>query len=96
MKAKEVRDLYFTYTDQQTHPFQNAAVDILTDTATYFQASEFFANRTLIQEKMLENLNSTYAAKCFSTIDYFQLRSVDLPNEYESAIEQTEVKRQDI
>lgn len=45
---------------------------------------------------MLENLNSTYAAKCFSTIDYFQLRSVDLPNEYESAIEQTEVKRQDI
>ena len=60
----------------------NIAVDILTDVATQYVASQFFANRSLIQEKMRLKLNSTYTDSCFSSIDYFQLRSVDLPNDY--------------
>ena len=64
----------------------NIAVDILTDVATQYVASQFFSNRSMIQQKMNEKLNTTFTNNCFSSIDYFQLRSVDLPNEYENAI----------
>lgn len=33
---------------------------------------------------------------CFSDIIFLQLRSVDLPNAFETAIQETEVKKQDI
>ena len=36
LDGKRVRELYFEYKDQQSQPFMNSAVDILTDTATYF------------------------------------------------------------
>ena len=35
-------------------------------------------------------------AKCHSNIDFFQLRSVELPTAFEVAIQDTEVKKQDI
>ena len=37
-----------------------------------------------------------FRAKCHSNIDFFQLRSVELPTAFEVAIQDTEVKKQDI
>ena len=45
---------------------------------------------------MQNKLNKTFAEECFSTVDYYQLKSIDLPDEYEKAIQETEVKKQDI
>ena len=37
-----------------------------------------------------------YQETCYATIEFFQLRSVDLPDEFEDAISLTEVHKQDI
>jgi hypothetical protein len=67
-----------------------------------------------IGTSMQEALNKEFTTNCFSTIDFFQLRSgshlhliyfpmnsffeylVDLPDKFEEAIQQTEVKKQEI
>lgn len=41
-------------------------------------------------------LNQAFNTSCFSSIEFFQLRDVDLPNEFEEAIQQTEISKQNI
>jgi len=41
-------------------------------------------------------LKEQFRKLCFSDIIFLQLRSVDLPNAFETAIQETEVKKQDI
>ena len=73
------------------------AIDKLTDATTQYVAYDFFnANKEKISYAMHMDLNKTFAEECFSTVEYFQLKSIDLPDEYEKAIQETEVKKQDI
>lgn len=72
------------------------AIDILTDVTTQFDAPQFFFSKDKISTAMQIALNETFSQYCYSTVDYFQLKSIDLPDPYESAIQDTEVKRQDI
>jgi hypothetical protein len=37
-----------------------------------------------------------FSAICYANIQFLQLRSVDLPNQFEDAIQESEVKKQDI
>ena len=53
-------------------------------------------DRQKIGVQMQEGLNKHYETQCFSTIDFFQLRGVDLPDKFENAIQLTEVKKQEI
>ncbi len=86
--------------------YEKAAVDFLTDSVnifliiflmifqcTNYSAYEFFMNRTTIGSSMAINLNNFYTSELHSTIEFFQLRSVDLPDEFENAIQQTEVTK---
>ena len=41
-------------------------------------------------------MKKVFLKECFSDIQFLQLRSVDLPKPFEDAIQQTEVKKQDI
>lgn len=41
-------------------------------------------------------MNTGFNKMCFSYIQFLQLRSVDLPNLFEDAIQESEVKKQDI
>lgn len=41
-------------------------------------------------------LNKELEENCFSTVEYFQLKSINLPDPYEKAIQHTEVMKQDI
>ncbi len=43
-----------------------------------------------------QTLKEQFKKICFSDVIFLQLRSVDLPNEFEDAIQLTEVKKQDI
>ena len=42
------------------------------------------------------SLNQFFMENFFATVEFFQLRDVHLPSEFEDAIQLTEVKKQDI
>jgi len=89
-------DMYMTYGEDYHRFFINIAVDILMDAATNYTAYDFFMDRSKIGTNMQDALNKAYTTMCFSTIDFFQLRAVDLPDKFEDAIQLSEVKKQDI
>lgn len=92
----KVYDMYMRYAENQNVPCMKVAIDILTDVATQYNAAEFFFSKDKISGSMQKALNETFSEFWFSTVDYFQLKSIDLPDPYEIAIQETEVKRQDI
>lgn len=76
--------------------FVRIAVDRLTETATKYSATEFFTQRTAIGRDMEALLERDFASDLFAHVFSFQLRSVGLPKEFEEAIQQTEVMKQDL
>ncbi|CAI2376866.1 unnamed protein product [Moneuplotes crassus] len=92
----ELYDLYMQYGGLEKLPCMKIAIDILTDVATQYKASQFFFDKEKITFAMQKAVNKTFAQYCFATVDYFQLKSIDLPDKYEIAIQETEVMRQDI
>lgn len=72
------------------------AIDILTEEATKYTAYDFFMNRGKIKDDFQDNLNKQFSEICYANIQFLQLRSVDLPNQFEDSIQGTEVKKQDI
>lgn len=94
--STQLYNMYMKFADNYKTPCQKIAIDILTDVATMYIASQFFFDKEKISGFMQKELNSTFSEYCFATVDYFQLKSIDLPDDYERAIQETEVKRQDI
>jgi regulator of protease activity HflC (stomatin/prohibitin superfamily) len=76
--------------------FSNIAVDILTEEATKYTAYNFFMDRGRIKDDFQRTLNDAFNKTCYANIQFLQLRSVDLPAPFEQAIQESEVKRQDI
>jgi regulator of protease activity HflC (stomatin/prohibitin superfamily) len=72
------------------------AMDRITEIATEYTANEFFVDRNRIGARMEEVLRKEYEEHLFATIFSFQLRTVGLPQEFEKAIQLTEVKKQDV
>ena len=86
-KPESLYQLYMTYGTEFRTPCQKIAIDILTDTTTKYSATRFFFDKEEISGDMHRILNnSTFSAFCFSTVEYFQLKNIDLPDEYEKAI----------
>lgn len=76
--------------------FVRVAIDRLTEIATEYTANEFFVDRTKIGKAMEKLLKQEFEDRLYATIFSFQLRSVGLPEEFEKAIQTTEVKKQDV
>jgi len=94
---EKIRELYLRmgpYPDYH-NIFVRFATDRLTESTTWFSANQFFIERTRIGKRMEEWLKNDFEGKLFSTIFSFQLRSVGLPPEFEDAIQQTEVMKQE-
>lgn len=72
------------------------AIDSISDTSTNFTSYDFFIMRTSISQKMQEDLDYRLRTDLHSKVQFFQLRSIDLPNDYEDAIQKTEVTKQSI
>jgi hypothetical protein len=53
-------------------------------------------DRGKIKEDFQLKLNEIFSKQCYSNIQFLQLRSVDLPTLFEGAIQESEVKKQDI
>lgn len=88
--------LYNKYGPRYYIVFQNVAVDILTEEATKYTAYDFFWDRGRIKEDFQRKLDQSFSVVCYANIQFLQLRSVDLPNLFEEAIQESEVKKQDI
>mmetsp|Transcript_14763 Transcript_14763/g.32806 ORF Transcript_14763/g.32806 Transcript_14763/m.32806 type:complete len:163 (+) Transcript_14763:451-939(+) len=56
----------------------------------------FFTNRTEIGSEMAASIDRLLSAQAFVTVPFFQLRTVKLPTKFEDAIQDTEVKKQEI
>jgi len=93
-----IYDLYTTFgAGAHFHDlFVRVAIDRLTEIATEYTANEFFVDRTRIGKEMEKQLKEDFEARLYATIFSFQLRSVGLPDEFEKAIQKTEVKKQDV
>lgn len=89
-------DLYAKYALNYEPIFVNMAIDLITEWATRYNATEFFSNRSAISYSMETNLKSKFEVEAFSDVPFFQLRAVSLPAAFEKAIQETEVKKQDI
>jgi len=97
----QTSSLYDLYTNLDGYPvyhdtYVRLAIDRLTEAATQFTANEFFIDRTRIGKEMEELLRQDFERRLYSTIFSFQLRSVGLPAEFEEAIQETEVMKQDL
>eukprot|EP01017_Pseudomicrothorax_dubius_P019405 TRINITY_DN2133_c0_g1_i2.p1 TRINITY_DN2133_c0_g1~~TRINITY_DN2133_c0_g1_i2.p1 ORF type:complete len:293 (-),score=92.04 TRINITY_DN2133_c0_g1_i2:68-946(-) len=96
LKVEDLFKLYTTYGTDYRVVYERVANHALTEIATKFTAYDFFMDRTNISNAMIKHLNDEFKKHCYATIDFFQLRSVDLPKDFENAIQLSEVKKQDI
>jgi regulator of protease activity HflC (stomatin/prohibitin superfamily) len=95
LNASSVYGLYQKYGTDYERVFTTMAMDSITTIATEFNATAFFNDRTKIGLAMEDQLQATFGDS-YATIAYFQLRKTSLPHDFETAIQDTEVKRQDI
>lgn len=72
------------------------AIDSISDTATTYSSYEFFIKRDEIAQKMQAELDLRLQTDLHCRVVFFQLRSIDLPDDYENAIQKTEVSKQGI
>lgn len=93
---EKLYDLYTILGDDYEKTFVRIAIEQLTSAATFFDANSFFVNRTVIGPEMHEHLRKHFLAHVFADVPFFQLRTVHLPTEFEEAIQETQVKQQDI
>merc|ERR1719316_1589056 len=94
----KIYDLYTTMgAGRDFHDlFVRVAIDRSTEIATEYTANEFFVDRTRIGKAMEKLLKADFEERLYATIFSFQLRSDGLPDEFEKAIQKTEVKKQDV
>jgi len=96
LKFEKLYEMYMKYGINYESVFIVTAVDILTDMTTKFTAYKFFYDRQSIGDLMKKELANTYNSSCYAIIEALQLRTVDLPDDFEESIQETEVKKQDI
>lgn len=94
LRPEGLYDLYMKFGEDYKTPCENFAVDILNDQATKHDASKFFFEQDVIAGLMQDTLKTVFANECNANLESFQLSGIDLPNQFESAIDDTEVARQ--
>lgn len=88
--------LYEKYGLDYDKLIQNVAINILTEQATKYTAYDFFMKRGEIKDDFQNFLDKSLLDLSFTSVQFLQLRSVFLPTPFEDAIQESEVKKQDI
>jgi regulator of protease activity HflC (stomatin/prohibitin superfamily) len=96
LQKDQIYNLYTKYGGGYNYIFQNIAIHILTEEATKYTAYNFFMDRGKIKDDFQYELDKIFQQLCYSSIQFLQLRSVDLPSLFEASIQESEVKKQDI
>mmetsp|Transcript_57759 Transcript_57759/g.122871 ORF Transcript_57759/g.122871 Transcript_57759/m.122871 type:complete len:336 (+) Transcript_57759:154-1161(+) len=96
LNSSELHTLYHDFGQDYERVFVTSAMDLITTMATHYNATAFFNDRLAISLDMEMELKDSFNELANTNIPFFQLRSVELPADFESAIQDTEVKKQDI
>jgi regulator of protease activity HflC (stomatin/prohibitin superfamily) len=91
IQSDKIYDIYTTYGEEMNNILLRVAIDSISDTSTLYSSYDFFTMRETIGSKMKQDLTTRLQTDLYSKVTYFQLRSIDLPNDYEDAIQKTEV-----
>lgn len=96
MLKDQIYRVYTTFASETKNILTRVAFDSISDTSTNYSAYDFFQKRREIQDQMSTDLNEKLRSYMSYEVIFFQLRSINLPDSYEDAIEQTEVTKQSI
>ena len=80
------------YGEDYKTPCEKFAIDTLNDAATKHGAQEFFSQQEVISMAMQQSLNTTLEVECFISLTDFQLQDIELPDKFERAISQTQIR----
>lgn len=93
---EKIYDIYVKYGDELQTILLRIAIDSISDVGTQYTAYDFFSKRKEISQSMSFQLNSRLQKDVYVEVVFFQLKSVNLPDDYENAIQATEVTKQGI
>jgi len=93
LQKSKILDLYGTFALEYEDRFIGQARTTLRDVASFYNAIEFFNNRTSIGETMEEYLANDLS-DMFVDVMFFQMREIDLPDEFEEALKQVQIAQQ--
>jgi regulator of protease activity HflC (stomatin/prohibitin superfamily) len=93
LRKADILILYGTFALDYEARFIGQARTSLRDVTSNYNAIEFFNNRTIIGDRMFEYL-ITELDEMFADVVYFQLREIDLPDEFEEALKQVQIAQQ--
>ena len=93
LRKADLIQLYGTFALEYENFFVSQARTTLRDVSSFYNAIEFFNNRTYIGDIMFEYLIQDLDVM-FADVVYFQLREIDLPDEFEEALKQVQIAQQ--
>ncbi len=96
LQSASLYGLYMNYSENYQDFMINRAIHIVNKVSNEYTAYDFFLIRTDIANVMQDELGESLKKDIGVLIKFFQLKDVDLPDSFEDAIQQTEVKKQDI
>jgi len=96
LRFNDLYKLYSTLGLNYEATMVRMSIEQLTTAATEHNAHNFFNNRTTIGEEMHKMLEHHFKLHAFAEVPFFQLRTVHLPDDFEAAIQETQVKQQEI
>lgn len=93
LRKEELIQLYSTFELDYENYFISQSRTTLRDVASFYNAIEFFNNRTFIGDIMFQYLVQDID-EMYADVVYFQLREIDLPDEFEEALKQVQIAQQ--
>ncbi|MFW9853484.1 MAG: SPFH domain-containing protein [Candidatus Thorarchaeota archaeon] len=93
LRKEDILNLYRTFGLEYEERYIGQARTTLRDVASFYNAIEFFNNRTSISDLMKEKLQEDLDVM-FADVMFFQLREIDLPDEFEEALKQVQIAQQ--
>ena len=93
LNIEDLDQLYMTYVDKYEYTYVLTARSILRDVVSKYTAIQFFEIRENITMHLEESLD-TALNEVFARVQNFQMTRFDLPDDFESALEQVQVAQQ--
>ena len=93
IQKDNILELYSTFAMEYEDRYVGQARTTLRDVASFYNAIEFFNNRTIIGDIMEQYLQIDLEGM-FADVVFFQMREIDLPDEFEEALKQVQIAQQ--
>lgn len=96
LSQDNVAAIYGRFAQNYEPVYAMLAIDTISREATMFDAATFFSKRSDVESGLKTELQKVFVEQALCELKFFQLRSVSLPTLFETAIQNTTVRQQDI